>query len=544
MKQLIKISTKEITGLIFILMWAIYAFINVGKFYHEVDSYSIYQHMQSPAWNQPLYLFDSYPKDGIKLDLIGITNKIPEQLYNELKKNLYFQKSICNENVICKKNIQEESTKNTIERIQIKIKSNEFYSRISPFALYRYGLLAIGSYIPTNYLKRAYFYSLSTTYSPVSGLVYSGIFSIAKNFKEFEKYTQAAIILILALSLYYLYVNINRYSFLLSIITLVFIISNVTLNAYIYHFGSAVWGVIGSNIGLGLMLSKRENKNNIFFQAILCWLSYTNILFFFASYFKNRKSISIKELILPSLIILILAITFYQPGQGNKYVSGNTINWGIDSVKIYTNSIYFCGMLLIISIINIIINFHKKIYNELFIYINIFIIFIVLGLMYPTPSRQYLFLLPLISLIISLVIHDFIKSKSVILILTMTYFIYSYNFDTGHKKNIAQINIPLSKINNSIPIIFYKSGNYIYWKYELSNPSWDFESKKFIYISQTHSVEDFMLQNNIKSQFYNIEPLEYKKSEYSYLNIKTTYDDVMGINLKNNLYIYNIERLK
>lgn len=516
----------------------------LGKIYHEVDSYSTYQHMQKPGWNQPLYLFDSY--SGFKINLKELVNKIPDYFISWSLGNEITINSICGQSNDCK-NLDKGQTEEFRKIIINKIESNVLYENISPFALYRFALLNLGDRINYEYFKRVYFYSLSTTYSPIPGFFYSTVYEWNKNFSDFEKIAQSLTILIFYSSLLIFHIVLSKHSNFVGIFAPIFVATNITIASYVFHMGSTIWNVIAMILGLSLLVGK-----NIFYEkkkycllAILCWVSYLGIITFIAAIAsdvqsKNKFS---KNLLISLFILTPLILIFYQPGQGNKFVYGDNFLWMGDFFKLATNSlinynIYWdVPIYLIIFILGFLCK--NSLNDKIKYYSFVYIVFVLLGMLYPTPSRQSMFLVPVLSISVAIFLAHYVN-KYVSIGLISIFIIISIRDDINHKVNIREIFDQNIEINP--PIVYYKSGEYLDSKF--INHGVVYSEKSYYLVSQTHSVESYLEQicgANCKK--YKFEPILIKKIDASYLSINTTYDDRMGFNRKNNLFIYKLTKI-
>lgn len=500
-----------------------------GEHYQEHDSYHSYHLMKNSINEIPGYLSISYGSSSKILDVDAeyIMNVAPDYMY------LMFEGGAIKDRLRQKLRILDKE-KTFKELVSIAVEQGVIPKAINIHALLRtmQSNVIDTSQMPET-LKRALIYPLASTFSFGPGLIYSALFNISDDYKEFKDNALLVTVTFFYLTCIFLYAGcrcIDLSSAVSAIVTLWYALS-ISNSSYAFHLGSYGWntGIVTTLLCLTLFAVKiKQPIVAYYFSAAGIAFSYMALLVFLPllvslGFVSNRMFPGVHrpsklQLLLPLIFVFAYLLAFAQPGQGVK--SGATdllvgleyfyyILLNIFAVVniggIYTKSLQFLlpFILIFIALSNWIRN-EQALRSGFGIQIMIIVsyaLFWTFGLLNPIPSRHTLFLSGPLFILVGVGISSAIskvKNKSVVLALYGVFFVSiccSLIFISTRHEQMRDL-YP-SEFSTSSVIWAPETGTPLVWLYSNSGRSIKGrdvldDGSEYIYVSQTRPLEEFL----------------------------------------------------
>jgi hypothetical protein len=371
-------------------------------------------------------------------------------------------------------------------------------------------------------IKSFFALPLSSTYSPLPGLIY-GLCTYEK--ENWHSFSAKAIIIniivfhagIIFLFLFLLSITENKASSLFASIIVLF---SYSFHHYTYHLGSTIW--IFSSICCWLYCHQKYKDKIVIVSivsAILLLCNYLIFIFWLAffissilrdtNYLKNTKKAIIGNVLFFSVLTFVL-IVFYPPNSSFKA--------GIKSITEVPKHFYYI-------LLNGLSWYNKNSYIDIaqFVIISIFI-FIGIKKMDKNINKFYIFLTAILFLLCCFKVLDFSPHRQQLFLV----FLLIIPFVIG-------VSIITNKINKNIPIavisILIVVGTYVRWNSNQSNQRFDVN---FFYVTnEKQRIINYTDYLNLKSEALfeiKISPSLIINSEYIFLSQYNNFEDFKRIN--------------
>jgi hypothetical protein len=416
-----------------------------------------------------------------------------------------------------------ENQLNKFKKRKISHEEVDYYKKINLIRIIRVGILytIINLNLPRP-ITTFFILPLSTTYSPIIGLIYG--FITNKNYESFMSTGLLITIISFHLSIIFFFTTLLNFkiNIYISLLTSILFLLSISSYSYSYHLGSTTWNITTSIIWLFLFskyyIHKLSHNNLVIYSIFFLFCNY--LIIFYFMFFLMFSILSLKNISLNTILkklfskpniffylfVLIIIIFFLPFGQGfrselniSTFSKIPLVLFGIYEGSHLINNFqsFFISIVFIIPLL-----FYKKIksnfiiiYKTLVFFIFLLFIFHYTSFLSIGPTRQQLFILPILYLLIALNLQLVYNYYIVLFLLAVVIITSPYSLLARSKKMENLITNDLIQKNYDVIITNDKSfqisnkfiNTKIYLIIDILRNKINLKGKRVLYISQTYN---------------------------------------------------------